>query len=210
VIEDFWNTLTEKEVQGTSLLVMPPENMVLILALHAFREGFVRLKDVADLVAITDSTPNFNWQKIEEYMNKLAWNYILALPLCAYSDIKKILNEDSLEAKQAAKIPFPQCLLRLSYPMPYSCLCGSSLCDKKCKQCLLLIQKEIPGFPDVLSTGYFIRYFPARLRLSNHFLASYVQKDYGIKYALKCYLSMIKALVQIPAFVLESAVRSTR
>lgn len=206
IIEDFWNTLEEKTVEGIPLLVMPAENMVLILGLHAFREGYVRLKDVADLAAIIDSTPRFNWQKIGEYMNRLTWNYILALPLHAYASIKQSLNHEYIEDIQTTKIPFSQRIYEQSYPIPYSSLCNIIACDKKCETCLLLIQKEIPGFPDNLSSDYFVRYFPARLRLSSHFLVTYVLRDCGIRYVLKCCLNMIKALVQMPAFVLESII----
>lgn len=208
IIEEFWDTLTEREIEEIPFLVMPPEHMLLILALHAFREGYIKLKDLSDMVAIIHSTPEFNWSEIMEYANKTAWNYILSIPLHAYAGLKQILNEEGSKELRAIKKRFPQQFYKKSYPISYATICNSLQCDRKCKKCLFLIQKEIPGFPDPLSRDYFIKYFPSRLKLSSHFLVTYVRKDYGVKYALKCYINMAKALIQMSKYILGSIIRS--
>ena len=208
IIDEFWGTLTEKEVEEVPLLVMPPENMFLIIALHAFREGYIKLKDLSDMAAIIDSTPKFNWNKIKEYINKVSWNLILAVPIYTYTSLKQILNEECPEELPDIKNLFLNYPYKQSYPIPYTKLCNSLICDKKCKKCLLLIQKKIPGFPETLTINYFIKYFPIRIKLSIHFLVTYVRKDYGVKYVLKCYINMMKALIQTSIYVLETVFKS--
>lgn len=206
IIEEFWDTLVERSVEEVPLLVMTPENMFLVLALHAFREGYIKLKDLSDMIAIVDSTPKFNWNKIIQYASKVAWSYMLAMPLYAYISLKKILNEEYPEELHTIRNRFPHKLCKRSYPIPYSTVCNSFPCNKRCKECLFLIQKEIPGFPETPSVEYFVRYFPSRLKLSNHFLVTYVRRDCGLRYTFKCYINMIKALAQISRYVLLKSV----
>ena len=202
-IREFWKTLMPKKVDGIPLLVMPPENMVLVIALHAFREGSLKLKDISDLFAIIDSTQKFDWKKIEGYLDELAWSYILTFPLHAYFNIKNKIMNKPLSTFDTIRDNFLMDFYEPSYPIQYASLCNRLNCKRECKGCLLWIQKEIPGFPELLSLKYFIKYFPLRLKFSNYFLVTYVQKDYGIKYASKCYINVIKALIQTLVYILR-------
>jgi hypothetical protein len=200
-ISGFWETLTAKVIGGTRLLVMSPEDMVLTLALHAFREGYIQLKDVSDLTAIIESTPEFNWRKIKEYQKRPVWRYLLAAPLFAYFNTRQILDGECKEELDELSKQFLHYPLDQSYPIFYSSLCESFACDKKCKNCIWIVQKRIPPKTDDSPMSLLIRNFPTRLKLSSYFLVVYVRRDCGMKYTLTCCMSVIQALIQTSYYV---------
>jgi hypothetical protein len=211
IIEDFWETLTETEIEGSTILVMPPEYMVLVIALHAFREGGFSLKDLSDLRAITDSIKGFNWVKIKEYMNKRVWNYILAIPFYAYISSKEILNEEWPSELGAVKRFFSIYPYEQAYPLSYSIICDKFIsCNRECQNCIFLFQRKIPGFPEILLLPNALRYFPIRLKISSSFLATYVLRDYGAKYTFQCYMNIMKALIEISLFAFKSMINTNK
>jgi hypothetical protein len=203
IIEDFWNTLNESRIDGIPILVTNPTNMFLILALHAFREGQLKLKDIADINAIMGFNQNFDWCKIEEYLKELAWSSILSIPLYGYFSKQKIIKQKNLREPLLFNKIFKKYPYTESYPFSYQQICKKIKCLKKCKSCLFQIQKQIPGFPDEITTSYFIKYFPLRTKISIHFLLTFVLKEYGEKYVYKSTLLTIKTLIQTLIYTIK-------
>ncbi len=201
-IEGFWESLRPLDVDGVRMRVMPRGHMLLVVALNAFRDGEIKLKDVSDIAAITASG-SVDWEHIKQQMDRLAMGYALKPTLQAYA-----LAMRSLGVPLPAGFPALPRLFKegdaAGFPVPLSSICENLGCQGlQCRSCPLAMQRELPPLDETDLLNDAFTAFPQRAKVSARLLVTCVRKDYGARYALRCSAAMVEYLSNIVIYMLK-------
>lgn len=208
-IEGLWASIREFGSGSLKIPSLPPETMVIITCLNAFRDGEVTLRDIADIDAVASRYPNLGWRMLTELAASPAWWGMLAMPLLIYSNSMRMLGRSVPRDLRcfSSRLRFPD----MAFPVPFSAFCG--ICNSPgrwCRGCPVNLHKKIPPSPESITAVDAFKSFPARVKFASEYIAVSVFRESGAFSALSCSASMLQYLKNITTFLLRTAVSGKR
>ena len=100
--ESLWPRLEESSFEGQPALAFSPEDLLLILAVHAAKECWERLVWLCDLSRLICAHTHLNWQHVIEHSKSAGARRILLLSLKLTSDLLETKLPDEIERAIAA------------------------------------------------------------------------------------------------------------
>lgn len=85
--EIFWPRLEETDFEGLSILSFKPEDLLLILCVHAAKESWERLVWLCDIRELVNAHPHLNWQQLIEQASAVGALRILLVSLALAHDL---------------------------------------------------------------------------------------------------------------------------
>jgi hypothetical protein len=94
--ENFWPRLKESHFEGTSVRSFAPEDLMLVLCVHAAKEFWERLVWLCDLAELTRAHPDLNWQQLIKQASEAGARRILFVSLALASDLFELRLPDEI------------------------------------------------------------------------------------------------------------------
>ncbi|MDI9643819.1 MAG: nucleotidyltransferase family protein [Candidatus Verstraetearchaeota archaeon] len=204
-IDGLWESASRVEAGGIRFGMVPPESMVLVTAMNAFRDGEVKLRDLCDIDAISARFPNLDWGAISRRLSSPSWWGVIALPVSLYRWLLESLGRGVPSALREIPMRIPD-EMKVSFPVRFSSVCGVSRCPGGwCRGCPIYMQRRLPPFPELLTINDAFRSFPERVKLNVEFISTAVVREAGTPAALKCYRELSRYLMNVTFYLLRSA-----
>lgn len=176
LMRDLWTSLPRGRIAGTEMGAMGPEHALLVASTNALRDGSLRLKDTADLLALTEQGRSFRWGILKRYAEKIGWSYALSVPLNALASYRAASGSGMPDAEGGAW---------LEYPIPYERACGLLGCHRAYGKTLFAVSSEVMDLQKQ-TAGEAFRSFRRMLALQGELLFTHVAPDYGWRHAMGC------------------------
>jgi hypothetical protein len=190
LMDDLWHSLPKVSIAGTEMRAMGPEHALLVASTNALRDGSLRLKDMADLLALTEPGRTFCWDALKQYSKKIGWSYVLSIPLNALA---------SYRAASGAGMPDSEGGAWLEYPIPYAKACELLECDQQYSNTLFAVPGEVLDLSKQTASQAF-RSFQRMVALQGKLLLTHVAPDYGRSHAMGCAGEMLAHTFNLALF----------
>jgi hypothetical protein len=100
-----WERLDSFLLEGTRVLTLPPEELLLSLCVHGARHRWERLIWVCDIAALIHSRPELEWPRVLELAGRLRCERVLAVGLLlAHALLEIALPVDLLQRARADRV----------------------------------------------------------------------------------------------------------
>jgi hypothetical protein len=77
--EDWRSCLVPIHIRGSSILIFPPEVMLLILCVHGSKHLWMKLQWVCDVAELLRAYPELDWQQVQEYARRIGCHRMLTV-----------------------------------------------------------------------------------------------------------------------------------
>jgi hypothetical protein len=187
---DLWRSLPKARVAGAEMGALGPEHALLVACTNALRDGSLRLKDLADLLALTEPATGFRWGEVKKHAEKVGWSYALSVPLNALASYRAASGEGMPDTAGGGW---------LEYPIPYAKACGLLGCGRRYGSTLFAVSSETLDLQKQ-TAGQAFRSFRRMLSLQGELLFTHVAPDYGWRHALGCAGEMAAHTLNLAGF----------